>query len=95
MSSPTRRERNNFVAGPKTVKDIWELLPFENYLVTAGLTPEEIKAVMEEVFVSREPRNLLGFPNSNRGKRFRTANQLDASDRRSPARAGQTLLRCL
>jgi 5'-nucleotidase / UDP-sugar diphosphatase len=54
-------ERSNFVAGPKTVKDIWELLPFENYLVTAELTPEEIKAVMEEVFVSREPRNLLGF----------------------------------
>ena len=34
-------ERNNFVAGPKTVKDIWELLPFENHLVTAELTPEE------------------------------------------------------
>jgi 2',3'-cyclic-nucleotide 2'-phosphodiesterase (5'-nucleotidase family) len=54
-------EGNNFVAGSKTVKDIWELLPFENYLVTAELTPEEIKAVMEEIFLSREPRNLLGF----------------------------------
>jgi 2',3'-cyclic-nucleotide 2'-phosphodiesterase/3'-nucleotidase len=54
-------ERNNFVAGPKTVKDIWDLIPFENYLVTAALTPEEIRAVMEEVFASREPRNLLGF----------------------------------
>jgi 2',3'-cyclic-nucleotide 2'-phosphodiesterase (5'-nucleotidase family) len=54
-------ERNNFVAGPKTVKDIWDLIPFENYLVTAELTLEEIKAVMEEVFASREPRNLLGF----------------------------------
>jgi 2',3'-cyclic-nucleotide 2'-phosphodiesterase (5'-nucleotidase family) len=54
-------ERNNFVAGPKTVKDTWDLIPFENYLVTAALTPEEIKAVMEEVFASREPRNLLGF----------------------------------
>jgi len=54
-------ERNNFVAGPKTVNDIWNLIPFENYLVTAELTPEEIKAVMEEVYASREPRNLLGF----------------------------------
>ncbi len=54
-------ERNNFVAGPKTVTDIWELIPFENYLVTAELTPEEIKAIMEEVYASREPRNLLGF----------------------------------
>jgi 2',3'-cyclic-nucleotide 2'-phosphodiesterase/3'-nucleotidase len=54
-------ERNNLAAGPKTIADIWELIPFENYLVTAQLTPEEIKTVMEEVYASREPRNLLGF----------------------------------
>jgi 5'-nucleotidase / UDP-sugar diphosphatase len=54
-------ERNNFVAGAKTIADIWELIPFENYLVTAELAPDEIKTVMEEVFASREPRNLLGF----------------------------------
>src|SRR5205823_5462900 len=52
---------NNFDAGPKTVNDIWELIPFENYLVTAALTSEEIKAVMEEVYASRQPRNLIGF----------------------------------
>jgi len=54
-------EKNNFAAGPKTIGDIWNLIPFENYLVTAELTPEEIKTVMEEVYASREPRNLLGF----------------------------------
>ncbi len=54
-------EKNNFVAGPKTVSDIWGLIPFENYLVSAELTSEEIKSVMEEVYASREPRNLLGF----------------------------------
>jgi 2',3'-cyclic-nucleotide 2'-phosphodiesterase/3'-nucleotidase len=54
-------ERNNFVAGSKTVNDIWNLIPFENYIVTAELTSEEIKAIMEEVYASREPRNLLGF----------------------------------
>jgi 5'-nucleotidase / UDP-sugar diphosphatase len=54
-------ERNNFAAGPKTVNDIWDLIPFENYIVTGELTPEEIKSVMEEVYASREPRNLLGF----------------------------------
>jgi len=54
-------EKNNFVAGPKTISDIWGLIPFENYLVTAELIPEEIKTVMEEVYASREPRNLLGF----------------------------------
>jgi 2',3'-cyclic-nucleotide 2'-phosphodiesterase/3'-nucleotidase len=54
-------DENDFEAGPKTVNDLWELIPFENYVVTAALTPEEIKAVMEEVYTSREPRNLLGF----------------------------------
>jgi 2',3'-cyclic-nucleotide 2'-phosphodiesterase/3'-nucleotidase len=54
-------EKNNFAAGPKTVNDIWSLIPFENYLVTAELTPEELKNVMEEVYASREPRNLWGF----------------------------------
>jgi len=54
-------ERNNFAAGPKTVNDIWKLIPFENYLVTAELMPDEIKSVMEEVYASREPRNLLGL----------------------------------
>jgi 5'-nucleotidase / UDP-sugar diphosphatase len=54
-------ERNNFAAGPKTVNDIWALIPFENYIVTAELTSEELKAIMEEVYASREPRNLLGF----------------------------------
>ena len=54
-------ERTNFLAGPKSVNDIWTLIPFENFLVTAKLSPEEIKSVMEEVYASREPRNLVGF----------------------------------
>ena len=52
---------STFEAGPKTVNDVWELIPFENYLVSAALASEEIKAVMEEVYASREPRNLIGF----------------------------------
>src|SRR5205085_5889943 len=60
-------EGNNFPAGPKTVNDIWNLIPFENYLVTAELTPEEIKAMMEEVYASREPRNLIGFEIETQG----------------------------
>ncbi|HJT44637.1 MAG TPA: 5'-nucleotidase C-terminal domain-containing protein, partial [Chthoniobacterales bacterium] len=54
------REKD-FGAGPKTVSDIWDLIPFENYVVTAELRPEEIKAMMEEVYASREPRSLIGF----------------------------------
>ncbi len=52
---------NNFSAGPKTVSDIWNILPYENYLVTAQLTADEIKVVMEEAYASHERRNLVGF----------------------------------
>jgi 2',3'-cyclic-nucleotide 2'-phosphodiesterase (5'-nucleotidase family) len=49
------------VAGPKTIRDIWKILPYENFIVTATLSADEIKAVMEEVYASHEPRSLLGI----------------------------------
>ena len=63
-------DEKDFSAGPKTVNDIWQLMPFENYIVTTALTSEEITAVMEEVFASREPRNLLGFEIQTEGTRY-------------------------
>ncbi len=54
-------DEHDFVAGPKTVRDIWNVLPYENYTVTGELTRDEIVAVMEEVFRSREDRNLIGL----------------------------------
>ena len=63
-------ERDNVVAGPKTVNDIWMMIPFENYVVTAKLTPEEIKSVMDEVYANREPRNLLGFKIETEGSGY-------------------------
>ncbi len=54
-------QEKDFEAGLKTVNDMWELIPFENYVVTAELRPEEIKVVMEEIYASREPRSLMGF----------------------------------
>jgi 2',3'-cyclic-nucleotide 2'-phosphodiesterase (5'-nucleotidase family) len=54
-------DEHNFTAGPKTVSDIWNVLPYENYLVTAGLTLDEIKVVMEEAYTSHENRSLIGF----------------------------------
>ena len=54
-------ENANLTAGPKTVNDIWNVIPYENYIVTAELTPDEIKSFMEEVYASHERRNLLGF----------------------------------
>jgi 2',3'-cyclic-nucleotide 2'-phosphodiesterase (5'-nucleotidase family) len=54
-------EKSDFVAGPKTVNDIWNILPYENYVVTAELSLDEIKIIMEEVYASHERHNLLGF----------------------------------
>ena len=48
-------------AGPITVNDVWNILPYENFIVTAVLSPDEIKAVMEEVYTSQESRSLVGI----------------------------------
>jgi len=61
-------EENNFRAGPKTVGDIWNVLPYENYVVTGELATDEIVAAMEEVFVSHEDRNLMGFQIRTEGR---------------------------
>ncbi len=61
-------EENNFRAGPKTVGDIWNVLPYENYVVTGELATDEIVAVMEEVFLSHEDRNLMGFQIRTEGR---------------------------
>jgi 2',3'-cyclic-nucleotide 2'-phosphodiesterase (5'-nucleotidase family) len=63
-------ENGALPAGPKTVNDVWKLIPYENFLVTALLTPEEIKVVMEEAYASHEGRNLIGFDMITRGRGF-------------------------
>src|SRR6476620_1805337 len=54
-------ENAKLSAGTTTVNDIWKIIPYENLIVTATLSPDEIKSVMEEVYASREPRSLLGI----------------------------------
>jgi 5'-nucleotidase / UDP-sugar diphosphatase len=58
----------DLIAGPKTVNDVWNMIPYENYIVTAQLSPEEIKIAMEDVFASHEKRNLLGFEIKTEGR---------------------------
>jgi len=60
-------DEHDVPAGPKTVADIWKIIPYENYLVSADLTPEEIKNVMEETYATNERRSLLGFNISTTG----------------------------
>jgi 2',3'-cyclic-nucleotide 2'-phosphodiesterase/3'-nucleotidase len=63
-------EKANLVAGRKTVKDVWTVIPYENYVVNAELAPDDIKAVMEEVYASHERRNLLGFQITTEGRGY-------------------------
>src|SRR5213595_2691928 len=63
-------ENASLVTGPKTVNDIWNVLPYENYIVTADLSPEEIKTIMEEVYASHERRSLLGFNVKTEGRGY-------------------------
>ena len=61
-------DKADLAAGPKSVHDVWNVIPFENYIVTAQLLPDQIKAAMEEVFASHERRNLLGFEVKTEGR---------------------------
>jgi 2',3'-cyclic-nucleotide 2'-phosphodiesterase (5'-nucleotidase family) len=61
-------DKADLIAGPKTVNDVWNIIPYENYVVTAQLSPEELKVAMEDVFVSHEKRNLLGFDVKTEGR---------------------------
>jgi hypothetical protein len=59
------------------------VIPYENYVVTAELAPDEIKAVMEEVYASHERRNLLGFEIKTEGRSYdRRITSMTLDDRR-------------
>ena len=57
------RRGNDFVAGPKTVKDVWNLIPFENYLVTAELTSGRDQS--DDGRSLRQPRSRATCSDSN------------------------------
>jgi len=54
-------ENAKLAAGLTTINDIWNIIPYENLIVTAALSPDEIRSVMEEVYASHEARSLLGL----------------------------------
>jgi 2',3'-cyclic-nucleotide 2'-phosphodiesterase (5'-nucleotidase family) len=60
-------EKGRLLAGLTTVNDIWNVIPYENLIVTATLSPDEIRSVMEEVYAGHEPRSLLGIKVEGRG----------------------------
>lgn len=74
-------DRHSFKKGRKTIGDLWKILPYENYLATAELTPLELKVIMEEVLQSRERRSLAGFAidwsGQGRGRRLTSLRKAD------------------
>jgi len=54
-------ENAKLSVGLTTVNDIWNIITYENLIVTATLSADEIKSVMEEVYAGHEPRSLLGI----------------------------------
>jgi 2',3'-cyclic-nucleotide 2'-phosphodiesterase (5'-nucleotidase family) len=48
-------------AGPKTVADIWTLLPYENEVVTVELSYADLLAVANELTFGREARPVMGL----------------------------------
>ena len=47
-------------AGRKTVADAWQILPYENGIVTVDLTRDDLLAVARDLGSSTEARNLMG-----------------------------------
>lgn len=50
-----------FRKGPKTIADLWTILPYENFLVTANLDAIALRVIMNETFEIREDYSLTGF----------------------------------
>ena len=61
-------ENATLPVGITRVGDIWNIIPYENLIVTATLSPDEIRNVMEEVYASYEPRSLVGINVGTEGR---------------------------
>jgi 2',3'-cyclic-nucleotide 2'-phosphodiesterase/3'-nucleotidase len=80
-------------AGRITINDIWNIIPYENFIVTAALSPGEIKSVMEEMYASHETRSLLGIAvKMEAGGRDRRITSMTFSDGRALERDKKYLI---
>lgn len=73
--------------GEKTVRDLWGILPFENFVVTADITVEQLRAILTEVFANpRQLRSLMGLQPvvEGRGQNLSVPAILDREGERLP-----------
>jgi 2',3'-cyclic-nucleotide 2'-phosphodiesterase/3'-nucleotidase len=68
-------------AGRKTIRNVWEIIPFENFIVTAELTLEALLAVAAEAWAERRPLLGLKATYTGRGAGTRTTSIRDADGR--------------
>lgn len=54
-------QRAPIQAGTLTVRDMWTIMPFENYIVLADLTPAELAAIVDEDLSRGGSRSLMGL----------------------------------
>lgn len=49
-------------AGQKTVRDLWSIIPFENFIATAEVTEAQLRLILAEIFGNvRQLRSLMGL----------------------------------
>jgi 2',3'-cyclic-nucleotide 2'-phosphodiesterase/3'-nucleotidase len=73
--------REDFPAGEKTVADMWQLIPYENYVLTAELSPAELALVWQEIESSRNRRISLQLVGLRPGSKPDGSDWRDASGR--------------
>jgi len=54
--------------GEKTVSNMWTVIPFENFVVTAEVDKEQLKAILEEVYRQRNHRSIVGISPTIEGR---------------------------
>ena len=71
----------DFMAGDKTIGDLWKVMPYENNIVTARLNKEELKTILHEVYTNWNKRNVMGFAveTTGRGRNIDIEEIYDAS----------------
>ncbi len=70
-----------WVAGEKSVRNAWEIVPFENFVVTVEVTLEALKAIAAEAWSARRPLMGLNASFSGRGRETRCTSIKDCKGR--------------
>jgi 2',3'-cyclic-nucleotide 2'-phosphodiesterase/3'-nucleotidase len=70
-----------WTAGKKTIRDTWQIIPFENFIVTAEVTLEALKAIAAEAWSTRRPLMGLDATYAGRGRDMRCVSIKDRDGR--------------